>query len=149
VIGEPRGPALTGAALNAETERVASLLRCPVCQGLSVADSPTALARDMKTQTGALLAAGYTGEQVLAYFEASYGEFVRLEPPRRGVNWLVWTAPLGGLILGAFVVMRALGRLRQPQPPAAGTAGPASAEEAELEPYLRRVRELAYGRREP
>ena len=37
-----------------------------------------------------LLAAGYDQEQILAYFEHSYGEFVRLQPPLRGVNWLVW-----------------------------------------------------------
>ena len=42
-----------------------------------------------------LLAAGYDQEQILAYFERSYGEFVRLEPPLRGVNWLVWLAPAG------------------------------------------------------
>ena len=47
-----------------------------------------------------LLAAGYDEEQILAYFERSYGEFVRLEPPLRGVNWLVWIAPVVGLLLG-------------------------------------------------
>ena len=31
---------------------------------------------------------------------ASYGEFVRLQPPLRGVNWLVWLAPVLGLLLG-------------------------------------------------
>jgi hypothetical protein len=36
----PLGPPLSGAALDRATEEVASLMRCPVCQGLSVADSP-------------------------------------------------------------------------------------------------------------
>ncbi len=47
----------------------------------------------MKARVRELLAAGYDEEQILAYFERSYGEFVRLEPPRRGINWLVWLAP--------------------------------------------------------
>ena len=49
----------------------------------------------MSAQVRELLAAGYDEEQILAYFERSYGEFVRLEPPLRGVNWLVWLAPAG------------------------------------------------------
>ncbi len=38
---------------------VAALLRCPVCQGLSVADSPATMAQNMKAQVRELLAAGY------------------------------------------------------------------------------------------
>jgi len=40
VVGDPAGPPRTGADLERETAHVASLLRCPVCQGLSVNDSP-------------------------------------------------------------------------------------------------------------
>jgi cytochrome c-type biogenesis protein CcmH len=90
-----------------------------------------------------MLAAGYDREQVLAYFESSYGEFVRLQPPLRGVNWLVWIAPALGLLAGAFVVARALRKApaaEAPRPPAG-----APADDPALEPYLLRVRELAYG----
>jgi cytochrome c-type biogenesis protein CcmH len=149
VVGGPRGRALSGAALETATHELAGLLRCPVCQGLSVADSPTTLAQSMKRQARELLAAGYDREQVLAYFEASYGEFVRLQPPLRGVNWLVWLAPAAGLLIGGFVVARSVRRLRT----ATGrtTASSVSPEavsdldDPELRPYLLRVRELAYG----
>jgi cytochrome c-type biogenesis protein CcmH len=75
-----------------------------------------------------MLAAGYDQEQILAYFEHSYGEFVRLQPPLRGVNWLVWLGPLLALAAGGFFVTRALsarrtrraGRARAP--PRAGHA---------------------------
>jgi cytochrome c-type biogenesis protein CcmH len=162
VIGEPHGRGLSGTALEAATTRVASLLRCPVCQGLSVADSPTGLAQGMKQQVRDLLAAGYDDEQVLSYFEKSYGEFVRLEPPRRGINWLVWLAPAVVLVGGGFVVAQSWRRLRNPLqpvvqgPPAADTetaaevsvgASPATttAVDPDLEPYVLRVREMAYG----
>ena len=38
------------------------------------------------------------------YFEKAYGEFVRLEPPMRGVNWLVWLSPVAFLIVGFLFV---------------------------------------------
>ena len=113
VVGAPRGTPLAGEALAARTEEVAGVLRCPVCQGLSVADSPATMAVSMKAQVKDLLAQGYDQEQILAYFENSYGEFVRLEPPLRGVNWLVWLGPVIALAAGgAFVSWTLRGRRR-------------------------------------
>ena len=66
------------------------------------------MATNMRRQVRELVAAGFVEEQVLSYFEASYGEFVRLEPPLRGVNWLVWLAPVAGLLGGVAVVWWAL-----------------------------------------
>ena len=145
IVGAPAGQPLSGPALEAAAHEVAAVLRCPVCQGLSVADSPTDLARNMKQQVRDLLAAGYDREQVLRYFESSYGEFVRLQPPLRGVNWLVWLAPAAGLLAGGFIVARSLRR-----PPAAAGAAESpdvtgEIEDDDLAPYILRVRELAYG----
>lgn len=142
VVGPPHARALGGPELEAATHELAAELRCPVCQGLSVADSPTELARNMKHQARELLAGGYDREQVLAYFESSYGEFVRLKPPLRGINWLVWVAPLLGLLAGGFVVTRSLRRLKGKAP---APEAPAQEDDPQLAPYLRRVRELAYG----
>lgn len=154
IAGAPRGAALSGAELTARTEEVAALLRCPVCQGMAVADSPATMAQNMKRQVRDLLAQGYDRDQVLAYFEHSYGEFVRLEPPLRGVNWLVWGAPLAGLATGLAVVVWAL--RRQGAVPR-GASEVLVAERGEfpdpdalpedpgLAPYVLKVRELAYG----
>lgn len=148
-LGPPRARPLSGAALEQEATEVAKLLRCPVCQGLSVADSPSTMATQMRVQVRELVAAGYDRDQVLANFERSYGEFVRLEPPLRGVNWLVWLAPIALLAGGAFVVARVLGRARP-----AETAGSEEAdlpgrdtlpEDSGLARYVLRVREQAYG----
>lgn len=139
VVGAPAGRPLAGAALDAETQRVALLLRCPVCQGVSVAESPSSMALNMRAQVKELLAAGYDEAQVLGYFERSYGEFVRLEPPLRGVNWTLWLAPVAGLLAGAGVVSLALRKRPAPAVPSDSLA------DAELIPYLLRVREAAYG----
>jgi len=112
----PLGPPLSGAALDRATEEVASLMRCPVCQGLSVADSPASSAVDLKSEVRRQLALGYTRDQVLASFERSYGEFIRLEPKAEGFNWLVWVAPMIALVAGALVIFFRL-RPRRPMPP--------------------------------
>lgn len=140
IIGQPSGPLLSGEALNRKTAEVAALLRCPVCQGLSIADSPASMAVNMKREVQDLLAEGYSGDQVLAYFEKSYGAFVRLQPPLRGFNWLVWLAPIAALLVGVFIVMRFV----RPASPASRTAQNAIADRPATDPYLDQVRRLAY-----
>ena len=81
--------------------RVASQLRCVVCQNLSVADSPSEMARQMREVIREHLAQGETDEQVIAYFEERYGPWVRLSPG----GWLVWVLPFAGLFLGLGVVL--------------------------------------------
>lgn len=150
VVGAPRGPRLEGPALDARAKEIAGLLRCPVCQGLSVGDSPSTMASNMRAQVKDLAAAGYDQEQILAYFERSYGEFVRLKPPLRGVNWLVWLAPAFGLLAGAAVIAWALRapRLVADAAPPTGAALPGPdtlPDDPSLARYVLRVRERAYG----
>jgi cytochrome c-type biogenesis protein CcmH/NrfF len=106
VVGRPNGSPLSGVGLDVTTKEVASLLRCPVCQGLSVWDSPATMAVNMKQQVRELLADGYDQHQVLRYFESSYGEFVLLAPPTKGIGLLVWALPVVLTIAGGFTVWR-------------------------------------------
>ena len=152
IAGPPRAPRLTGAALEAEAKHIAAVLRCPVCQGLSVGDSPSAMATNMRQQIRELVAAGFDEDQILSYFEASYGEFVRLQPPLRGVNWLVWIAPGLGLLLGLGVVSWVLRGASTETPVAVAAAEPPVEivpdplpDDPALAKAVLRVRELAYG----
>jgi cytochrome c-type biogenesis protein CcmH len=87
---------------------IGSKLRCPVCQGVAISDSPAGMAVKMRGQVKDLVTKGYNEEQILTYFERSYGEFVRLEPPMRGLNLLVWLLPVVVLLAGAgLVIMKA------------------------------------------
>jgi cytochrome c-type biogenesis protein CcmH len=152
IAGPPRAPRLTGAALEAEAKHIAAVLRCPVCQGLSVGDSPSAMATNMRQQIRELVAVGFDEDQILSYFEASYGEFVRLQPPLRGVNWLVWIAPGLGLLLGLGVVSWVLRGASTATPEAVAATGPAVEivsdplpDDPALAKAVLRVREMAYG----
>lgn len=98
------------AALEARTVRVAASLRCPVCQGLSIEDSPSPLAIQMKDLIRSQLAAGRSEEEVRAYFVSKYGEWVLLEPPAVGFNLVVYLLPLVALVAGAAVIALAVRR---------------------------------------
>ncbi|MFN3477490.1 MAG: cytochrome c-type biogenesis protein CcmH [Candidatus Methylomirabilales bacterium] len=95
--------------LEQEVRRIASLLRCPVCQNLSVADSPSELAQEMRELIKERLLKGESREEVIAYFVSKYGEWVLLAPPKRGFNLFVWLLPflavLGGLG-GILILLR-------------------------------------------
>ncbi len=109
-LGDPLGRPLSGAELDRAVAEVAADIRCPKCQALSIADSDASSAQAMRAEARSLLSQGYTGEQVVGYFEQRYGEFVLLAPPPRGLNLIVWTAPAGIVLLGGLLVVL---RLRQ------------------------------------
>ena len=112
---ESRSPSSTAAttadsALEARTTAVASTLRCPVCQGESIQDSPSELARQMRAVVRDRLRAGETPEQVKAYFASKYGEWILLEPRMTGLNILLYVLPVvlvvGGIAIVAILVRR-------------------------------------------
>jgi len=89
---------------------LAAQLRCVVCQTLSVADSPSETANQMRQIIRERLAAGETPEQVRQYFVQRYGEWILLAPPKEGFNLLVWVVPFVGLGAGLVLVVIVLRR---------------------------------------
>ena len=98
------------------TGALAAELRCPVCQNLSVKDSPSDVAASFRARIRELVAAGKSDEQVREFFVARYGEWILLSPPKRGIGLAVWLAPLvavlGGLALAGVAVARWTRRAR-------------------------------------
>ena len=145
ILGPPRGAPLEGTALDAATRALGQRMRCPVCQGMAIADSPSASALAMMAQVRDLLARGYTERQVLDYFVRSYGEFVLLEPTRQGFNLVVWLLPLAGVAAGAVLIALRLrsGRARRDAPGGDGggsRAAGSAAGDPDLDRYVERVR---------
>jgi cytochrome c-type biogenesis protein CcmH len=102
---------LTGLAEPTTGERAAALareLRCPDCQGLSVADSPTQSAAEIRRQINELLASGASSDEVRAHFVARYGDWILLAP----ASPVLWAIPFVVLALGAAALVAWLVRAR-------------------------------------
>ena len=106
----------TGApATDAErADALARELRCPDCQGLSVADSPTRSAQEIRRQIDELVAGGATDGEVREHFVARYGEWIRLFPSALAY----WLVPFAVVVAGAAVLAAWLSQRRQASPDA-------------------------------
>ncbi len=106
--------------LDARAKAIASRLRCPVCQGESIQDSPAELAAQMKTLVREQVANGKTDAQVFEYFTQKYGQWILLEPQAQGLNLLVYWVPVLFLVFGGGALWLVVKRWTQPR--AAGDA---------------------------
>jgi cytochrome c-type biogenesis protein CcmH len=107
-------PTPADSALEARTASVAAQLRCPVCQGESIQDSPSELAQQMRGLVKDQLRAGKTPDQVKAYFVSKYGEWILLDPRPRGFNLVLYFTPYVLLLAGLGVVVIAVRRWTGP-----------------------------------
>jgi cytochrome c-type biogenesis protein CcmH len=102
-----RGPTRP-ATINDRVDAVASTIRCPVCQNLSVADSPSRLAAEMRREIEAELRAGRTPAQIRAELAEAYGEWILQAPPKQGINLVAWLAPVLLLVAGGVAAVLAV-----------------------------------------
>jgi len=96
--------------LSPEALAIANELNCPVCEGQSVRDSNSQLARQMRQVIQQKLDAGESPDQIKAYFVERYGIGVLREPPKQGFTWALWWGPVVGLVFGAAVLYAYLSR---------------------------------------
>jgi cytochrome c-type biogenesis protein CcmH len=95
-------------------DAISAELRCPVCQGLSVRDSPSETAREMRDLVAVRVAQGRSDEQIRDEFRSSYGDWVLLSPPLLGWTGVVWVVPVAAVVAGALVAAGVLRRRTQP-----------------------------------
>lgn len=115
----------SSAELDEHVNRVASELRCLVCQNQTIADSQAELAVQLKKEVRQQLAAGVTDDQVKAFMVQRYGEFVLYRPPVNQSTLLLWAGPLLLLILGLALFVWHWRERRQAQSDASDSVVPA------------------------
>lgn len=96
-----RPPATQAERVN----EVARTVRCPTCQGESVAQSEAEISKEIRLDIARRLERGETEQQVRDVYVARYGEGILLDPSGSGVSGLVWALPVIALVLaGAGLV---------------------------------------------
>lgn len=81
-------------------------LRCVVCESMSIADSKTQVADDMRTAVRAQMAAGKSDDEILEYMTAQYGNSALMTPPLTREHAALWITPLVMLLMGIGVLFR-------------------------------------------
>jgi cytochrome c-type biogenesis protein CcmH len=114
-----RGPA-PAVSMDDRVRQVAATLRCPVCLDLSVADSPSLTAREIRATIARQLSQGRTPSEIRDFFVARFGPTILLTPKGNGIDVLAWIAPALLLAFGLALLVVTLLRWSRASPAAAG-----------------------------
>lgn len=97
-------------AIEARVKRIASELRCLVCQNETLAESSAELARDLRAQVRRMLTEGRSEDEILDFMTRRYGDFVLYRPPVKAETAALWFGPFAGLGIGGLVLFLVLRR---------------------------------------
>jgi cytochrome c-type biogenesis protein CcmH len=101
--------ALLEAPSSASTQgRIAhleTLVKCPACDDLSVAQSNATSSIAVRHDIARRVKEGQSDNKILTSLEATYGTSILLSPSTSGLGLLLWLVPLGALVaLGVTAV---------------------------------------------
>ncbi len=119
-----------------DVNRIAHQLYCPVCENTPLDVCPTEACRQWRDLIRQQLAQGWSEDRIKQYFVDQYGARVLAEPPRTGLNWLVYVLPPLIILAGAALLLRAMRGWTKPEP------GPQrAAPETPKDEYVKRLEE--------
>ena len=103
-------PGTTTVPAGRDARSIASELRCPVCQGLSVADSTSPTAQNMRADIERRLDEGQSRAEIVDAYVARYGEWILLRPRPTGLAMLAWGGPAAIAAAGGIALATAFRR---------------------------------------
>lgn len=106
VTGSIRPSAPSASARIAYLE---SVIKCPSCDNLSIAQSSSGVAQALRNEVRTLVEAGWSTPRIETRIEAEYGTAEVLSPP----GGLVWVIPIIAVGLGAVAIAVVLARSRR------------------------------------
>lgn len=121
-----------------EVNRIARQMYCPVCANTPLDVCPTEACRQWRGLIRQQLSQGWTEDQIKQYFVEQYGQRVLAEPPRTGLNWLIYVLPPVIILAAAFLLLRTM---RAWIRPVAASSARRSEEEAQPDEYVARLEE--------
>jgi cytochrome c-type biogenesis protein CcmH len=87
-------------------------IKCPECQGLSVADSQATTSQAIRADIRKRIAAGQSDDTIRQAYVDRFGTSILLTPQSSGISLLVWVLPIVVLGLGAAGIAFVLARNR-------------------------------------
>ena len=104
------GTILATSTTTSTTERriahLESIVRCPACEGLSVAQSNATSSIAVRHEIERRVTAGDSDTAILTSLQERYGSAILLTPSSRGLGAVLWIVPLGALVLGLVILRR-------------------------------------------
>jgi len=97
-----------------QVNAIAKNMYCPVCENIPLDVCGTQACIQWRQQIKDKLELGWTEDEIYDYFVLQYGDRVLAEPPRRGLNWLIYVLPPLAFVAGAYVLSRGFLSWRKP-----------------------------------
>ncbi len=86
-------------------EALAATIRCPFCNGESLAESSSGVAADYRALIAERVAAGRSDAEIRQEFADNFGEAFLLDTPNDGWSIALWLVPLAVLVAGVVVIL--------------------------------------------
>ena len=118
LLGAPASGAQTAPASETERE-IEDHLIAPCCWTQPVSQHYSEAADTIRKEVHEMVAAGKSRDAIMNYYVSKYGERILITPRPKGFNALVYILPWLALILGAWLLILLLKRLRSPVAPPA------------------------------
>jgi len=134
------GLAQDGEVTDNQVNAIAKQLYCPVCENTPLDVCPTEACRQWRELIRQQISEGMTEQEIKDYFVANYGARVLSEPPRTGLNWLVYILPPVFILAGAFFLFRSFREWTRPRAVSAGTGQDEEAQSVK-DDYIARLEE--------
>jgi cytochrome c-type biogenesis protein CcmH len=96
-----------------DVNAIARQLFCPVCENTPLDVCPTQACAQWRELIRTKLSEGWSADQIKQYFATQYGARVLSEPPRQGLNWLVYIVPPVLMLVGVYILFRAVQSMRK------------------------------------
>ena len=89
--------------LRAREHKISQKLRCPICQGQSIAESDALIAKRLRLMVLEELQKGKNEEEIISEIKKRYGDYVSFKPPFHSGTLMLWLGPF--LILGLILYL--------------------------------------------
>jgi cytochrome c-type biogenesis protein CcmH len=129
------------AQIDKKAREIEDNLIAPCCWTQPVSEHYSEVAEKIRKEVHEMVAAGRSRDEILDYFVAQYGERILAAPRAKGFNGLVYILPWLALVLGAWLLIILLKKLRAPVPASAPAPLPDARYTSEVEKEMKELEE--------